>query len=843
MSRKELLKVYHGIPNTPMDDNTVLYASFNRSLTPEVGLLSDLAQVMTFGEYCPTGNSITRKNQTLWQSVSSPNIFKGVDIYTVDCWIKGAGCFRISNSDSTYGLIARSDSVNIYGGYAGDVKQFNTGYSVNDYVHVRVIYNSITGLIKIYANGNIIANEVVASTCRIREAYNLYLLDEFTSQYPRASFISDLHVSNIDRGDYFHTLPKDFCKGKAIIRPRMGQQQIKGDPVYGQETVLHVVRPSVTDTFYIVSQVAEDNGYYRSLLTPELSYSHRTIAWLSNSGFKIKGLNGEVIGGVIDTDTALAKVISNTTTTLVLDSVSGLSVGDTFKLYNPVDKTTSADRTVTNIDIGTNTVTFSGSALGSINSVLGWFLIENTTTSSAPVVKSQKSGITVVGTWTGLGTNEATFKLGTNSDLQLDEDLYVAYSLTIPPNNSDYPTIPYSIEHVYDEFGNELKPASSIILEDDFKGKVALSDVVCPHKMYTHRGDTLKKPTDITGNLSTGFQEFSLNSTYESLMYLDGNTRALAGESTTRPQQLVTFNILEILERKIGEIPSLDKIGWIKSNISNITLNYNVGSTSNVYVQAFISNAWKGSNTHIGGVQPGTISVSQISEAIQPNGCVHFLIFGELNSTTIYIDYLKINVTLKLDTTYTTYFTSNVRAREYPCNPVLIQKETKTVKRYFPSNECFSTEILYSDPKPTNGDLGNNIIYSYPLMFITTQGTGSFNNNANDYFRECLAKLGFTKYSPYDFTNDVIINYKSLIGVDSPTRFQTVECDSYFAVNRNNIPKNFDFKGNFVALKPTLINVNNEVVLNVYARVFKNGVSSDIVEQKNYKLPNRPLIK
>ena len=832
MSRKERLKVYHGLPKSIVDSNTVFYMSCD-SLNPEINCLSSSkvgSSSTVYGTSC-TGGSL--KFIDLNYLLCTLNTSK---VLTIDfilnmpsTTVSNATILRLSKSDTEYfsvgfGLdntfhcdFTTPDLGTKFNWISNVSTVFKLGIN-----HIRICFSNSDVLF--YINGIYYSNEAVGSYPSVIKNDLLPNINALRLYFAYPT--SDLHISNINRGDFFPNLPQDFIDGKAIIKPRMGQQQIKGDPLYSQETV---------DIVKIGTNANE----------PQIICSRTTGNWTNGDTIKVKGISGEIISGIIDTNTALARLTEPVTTSLKfkVDSVDKLSVGDKIRFISKVgsgwvDSSSWSERTISNIDAETKTVTVSSSELtfSSDQIALGAYVVETTTTTSSPIVKTS-DGTVITGNWSNLGTNEATFTLGTNATL-INQDLYITYSLNIAPGNSDFTQLPYSIEKVYDELGNELEKVSEIVIEDDFKGKVALSVLECPHKLYTHLGSTLKNPSNITGNFSTGFEEIATDINYNLISYLDSNSRSTTGGTTTRPQHLVTFNVLEMVERKMGEIPALDKIEWLKSNISNITLNYNVGSTSNVYVQAFISNAWNGSNTHIGGVQPGTLSISQISNCIQSDGCVHFLVFGELNSTTIYIDYLKLSVKLVVDSQYKTYFVANTRARECPCTPILIQKETKTLKRYFSNNKYFVTEVLYSDPKPTN-DIKNTTLIQPTFYYATTMGTGTYNKGL-DYYRECLAKLGFDTQS-YRFNNSLM--QSSTENKTSDIKIIRDVTQSFTSDINWSIPTKIETPENCMYLIPSLVNINNEINMKlVYREISQLGATSN-KGTKIYKIPNRPLIK
>ena len=837
MSRKERLRVYHGIPKSIVDSNTVFYMSCD-SLNPEINCLNSSkvgSSPTVYGTSC-TGGSL--KFIDLNYLLCTLNTSK---VLTIDfilnmpsTTVSDTNILILSKSDTEY-FSVRFGSDNTF---HCDFTTPDLGTKYNWIPHVSTVFKLGINHIRVcfsdsdvlfYINGIYYPNKAVGSYPSVIKNDLLPNINALRLYFAYPT--SDLHISNIDRGDYFPNLPQDFIDGGAIIKPKMGQQQIKGDPLYSQETV-NIVK--------IGTNVNE----------PQITCSRTTGNWANGDTIKVKGLSDELITGVIDSDTALCKAISNTTTTIVLDSVSSLAIGDTFRLYNPIDKTIGADRTISNINRETNTITFSGNPLGSIDSVVGWILIESTNASSSPIVKTSDNNV-VTGTWSSLGTNEATFTLGTNATLTT-QDLYITYSLNIAPGNSDFTQLPYSIEKVYDGLGNQLEKVNEIIIEDDFKGKVSNSFVECPHYASFVASTTLQKPEQFTKDNSI---------TYTNFYYNDSKTTNLINRSTNGniSQLLLSFDLIGIIEKKFNSTIVGNKASWLKSNIKSVTVDSTVcgsgasGNKINCTVYFSSTKSWNPASWSHSNATPKLLNCvvnrdTDIQKIIGDDGRVNYLFYTNatdtVTSSAIYLDYVCITIKLVDNTSFTTFFSKNKKARENPCNPILIQPETKTVKRYLPSKECFSTEVLYSDANSETGTISdNNIIYSYPYMYISTQGTGSYNTTTNDYFRECLAKLGFTKYSPCEFTNDIITNYKTTIGVDSPIRFETIQCDSYHAVNRNNIPKNFDFKGNFVALKPTLLLIDGEIILNVYARIFKNGVSNDLVEQKNYKISNRPLMK
>ena len=851
MSRKERLKVYHGLPKSVTDEHTIFYASFDGDIKAEIGDINDkYSELAISNSLMPTGYGIKRKTSIAGRSIVISDILKSVEIYTIDLCLTGGSGIRIGTGESSYGLQVRSDSISLYGAsYTNDTKRVMTGFSNDNLVYIRLVYNSATKLLQCYANGKLFINEKVSGSCRIINAYNVYLLDELTVTYPKTSTLADLHISNIDRGDYFPNLPQDFIEGKAIIKPRMGQQQIKGDPMYSQET---------TDVVKIGTDVNE----------PQITCSRTTGSWASGDTIKVKGLNNEIVSGVIDTNTALARLTEPVTTSLKfkVDSVDKLSVGDKIRFISKVssgwvDSSSWSERTISNIDAETKTVTVSSSELtfsaGQI--ALGAYAVETTTTTSSPIVKTS-DGTVITGNWSNLGTNEATFTLGTNAILT-NQDLYITYSLNIVSGNSDFTELPYSIEKVYDELGNELEEVSEIVIEDDFKGKVNGSTKECPHKIlwnFSH---------DKNIDIST-YNELGAISEYRNLSIADGEPKIFNTSSANwTPLVIAEFDILGCLKTKLNteDLSLIDNIRiFVKANASN-------KNNSNLDVSLYNNSS---SSWLTGWITNNAINYTEKSNIISNNVLNDYIKDGKvmirfstdvsdgITKSVINIDYVKIEIKLKTDSTFKIFYTNNKRAREMPCNPVLIQPQTKTVKRYLPSKECFSTELLnYSyETKHVENLLGEYLAVQTEKT-VTSNGTGKYIPLEISGWKMLYAnKIPLPKTSKwFDFSNDKLkIHADDLMGDSNHSlRLPIVRhwgAKRYCGVGTSNvgmdscktIPIQSDLEGiNLFEFYGGLKLVNGELYLTVLSdkRIAKNASVPSNPNTWNYKLPNRPLMK
>ena len=766
MSKKQTMKVYHGIPKSITDEHSIFYDSMENMPKgfSQTGAGIPFFKIGVTGAYPNYANCKIFLNEEV--SFNKP--------ITVDLWLNDL------SPNSQIWIELEDENNNRFGFQKADTSgkiyftaRINSTWKNEVIVsssivpsgtfHIRYVANIQNNIGCVYINGKMIGK---VSLKNIIDSFNNFT-GRFTKLLFNAAALSDLHISDIDRGDYFPNLPQDFIDGKAIIKPRMGQQQIKGDPLYSQYTLLKV--EAFTGVEY---PIFIDNNYKLHRYKPELSVKGANNWSVVGTSFRIKGLNGEIISGIIDSDTALCRVmkdiyIEGNTCTIEVDNTEKISVNDELLL---LDTLKPGD-----ISYGTNiyTVTsktdnsFTARINNTINKVLinaGKSFVETTASSSSPVVKTE-DGTVVTGTWTGLGTNQATFTLGTNTNIT-GKDLYVEYSLIIPSNNSDFNELPYNIDKAYTENGLEMNPVNTIVITDDFKGKISGSMKECPHYCGYAATNQLSLP-------GTSFTEDKKSYTY--ISQLNGNTGSVYYNATSGniPQHLFVFDLIEIIERKLGcEIPAINKIQWVKENLIKISVEhwgYGEGPKGNkIYMQVLNNGKWSGDISHTASTvtrKPfswnGRGAIGNID-----NGKVSFLVYTDASDgttpSTVYTDYISIELKLKIDSTFTTLYCENTRAREDKCNPVLIQKETKTVKRYLPSKECFTTECKYTNPKYEKNSQLNNTVYKSDFIYFTTLGSGKYiESNIKEIFANCLNYLGkdATKYiEPHKFINNVFKN-------------------------------------------------------------------------------------
>jgi hypothetical protein len=671
---KKINKTIFGIPRTPIDDNTVFYASFDGTVVPEVG------SGVIFGTptltYKPT---LTGLGTNSIFNYSSTSISGFTDTMTIDCVINMNGkpstswgrFFVITtNSNNMFSLQHDTDNNNLFVGckingvnlISSSLKYSIPSIDFNKAYHIRVVI--VKDKWRFYLNGVLICNIQMPAIADLSLLFQNPLIFIKNSEGSTSALtnpnttISDFSISNIDRGDYFPTLPKDFIDSKAIIVPSFNnQRKTYSDALTSQYTQLVVRGNSAT----------QEKGVAVTQATAG--------TWASGDIIKVKGLGGEIIGGVVDSDTALARIIGMTEGTndiLYLDDISKLSVNDTFKMLRG-DGTVSSEYSITAIDTTNKTVTLNTNVFTSGDT--GNYIIESTTSSSTPTVKFM-NGTTltsITGTWSNLGTNEATFTFGTNASLT-NQDIQIEYSLNMVAGQGQVPV--YSDILGGDVNGKKLS-VGTVVLRDDFKGKISGSVVECPHVSKVGYGTSLLSPSSLIGEIWTN--------EYAKISSLNGTVYNYGKDANNIAQHGFSFNLIRLVEDKFGKIPSVNKVQWLKDNISKITCNwYGYGTCPSGNLNSFapfniLTNAWVTGGWGTVGKTNANIAVSTVffdvsnasfkpSDYVDTNGFCHFLAYTNasdgVTASTIYTDYCYIEVELKTPTNYTVLVPDNPRRDE-----------------------------------------------------------------------------------------------------------------------------------------------------------------------------------
>lgn len=827
---KEKLKVYHGLPKTPITDDTVFYTDF-----------SDV-----IGERTPsiTGYGV-KSNKTV--SLTAPT-----KVTTVDFWVKGK---LIEGTDTTFFLLKSGDNHINFRSRADNtfhtdvyIKSLNTTYFAwvrlsdikqdDNFNHVRLVFDVEHNTIKYCING--VFYDIRFDSTIYGEAKRvLYSID--TIKFETGKYFSDFHLSSTVNYDYFPTLPQDFIDGKAIVVPALNQRQSYGDPVLHQVTELLV--PYATSENNPYSNVPVD-GLYTHKTKPELSVNGADL-WGTNSKIRITGLNNSIITGVIDTDTAVARIVKSSSapnTKLYLDSVVGLSVGDTVRIAEVAETSIYPNDvdvvTIQSIDVNEKSI---GITSTNWSVVAGrHYIFETTPSSSTPVVKTVDGAI-VNGTWSGLGTRVATFTFGDNSNI-VGKDLVVTYCLNAIGNSSPYPKMPSEVIRGYDELGNELVPVSIPVFKDDFRGKVKGNLDVCPHYASFLASPTLTRPTSFTPDSYIH---------YERLYSQDDYLHILSNNHTTNVSQACfSFDVLSLLKHKLGkdDLTIQQAINLIES-INFSVYGYGYGNNVhalNTTVYVVDTNEWSGNvETHNESKVTHLLkSTGAIARVIDSKGFTHFLVYtnacGSYESTLV-IDYVNIELVLKTEERFT-YLALDEEDidRSKKCNPILVDMQTKEVKRLLPSKAPFSTEVIVHNPT-RNSQLSDEEItlYQNPQGFVTTQGSGS-SAPMTEALRGLIGKLGI---SSYQYTNENLVKLPVTGFSQSYARNMFVQRQFYPTQLGCHEPKELGNVLNSVFICCDIINLKGTLYLKVIGYAL-NDVNKAIASIKYYyTLPNRPLIK
>lgn len=846
---KEKLKVYHGLPKTPIDSNTVFYSSFDGSIRAELGGEPTFPNGGTTNQltFSPgiTGYKLNSTINTKFLRYQLP--YELTDEYCFDAivYYDGGTTFRriVKLGDACIDLMRYGADFTVGYRVEGNSSpvRIRVGKLVTGYNHVRVTGNRTK--ICSYINGKIVST---LSVSNIRWT-NCNIIDiSETTAGEMGGYTQDLHISDIDRKDVFLTLPKDFIDGKAIISPILNHRQSYGDPFLHQITNLYVPAQLENEKGKYYSTIDKDtDGYFRCLANPELTVlnAHNWVA--TNGKLRISIISGECVTGVFDTDTAKCRIVKNSTNTklVYVDTVSGISVGDKLNyLYN---RTYLGDNdynyTVEAIDATNNTLTMSHTT----NWYAGDYFVETTASSSLPLVKTV-DGTIVNGTWSGLGTRNATFTFGTNSDIA-GKDLIVTYCLTGLGSMSPYPKMPSEVIRGFDEVGNELKSVSSLVVKDDFKSKTSGELSNCPHKLYYALESTLQKPNGTWKEFSSQYYNFN-------------------GTSIASPVQghfaqiLVEVDLAELVERKLGEKIPGDKVMWLNDNIKTISCYALASGENNTNTNSYIKyynpskSSWTSNST---GCSSTSSKITRIASVIGPVGSFlnstkyYFLIHSDALSVQgnddtkarIKLQDVQLEIQFNTDSRFDYLYTMEHYVSESVCNPIIIDKQTLEVSRLLPSKNPFATEVIVHNPTTRSTRSSEVMLCQSPHGLITTQGSGS-SIPTTDVLRGLINKLGI---SGDEFLNEPI--------VDLPVNGFSQKSARNTFVHRQYYPSQLDcyepkelpnLTVNSVFLCWDIIKFEGELYLKVL--IYRLNPNKDtnltpIIVKQYYQLPNRPLVK
>ncbi len=848
-------KTYVGVRKTPLDANHVFYASLDGTTVPEVGAATavNYSQGMEPG---PTGAAMR----------SSANAATSIIVNApTNSPVTLEGFFKVSNLTMTgergYLLFLSDSSGTTYVGI--DIEKNSTfvlraqatvyqpvvgmgGAMINTWYHIRLVV--IEGEARAYINGKLLGTIALSGLQLSKFTRGIFGYD-----YAGWSFngsMADLAVSKVDRGATFATLPADFIQGYADITPALNyQRRINSDAQTSQKTYASAK----------VKNATQEPG-----ITVTKGTSTNTAAWEAGDKIKVRGLAGEVISGLIDSDTALTTIVSNTTNQLTLLSLAGLSVSDVvyFRDSSGFGDVTSA--TITAIDSATNTITV-GSTL-TVNRYANRPLYEITPSTSSPVVRSIISGTstTIPGTWTNLASNEAEFTLGTVPGGLVAQDIVIEYSLNMPVGQGGLYQVYTSV--LRGEVNGKALIPGTVGLTDDFAGKVVGSTAANPHKLYAATNGT-------TASIAAPGTEFTQGD-YDAVKLLDNSLKVIT--TSVNGQQATLFIAVDAIrayEDKYGKIPgaytTAEKAAWLRANHSKVTGTiwaYGSGPGGNAAglyqwnTATWVLRSSNPANT------PALISGpwTDMSTCINPDGYVYYLVIAAASDgvtpSVLYVDHVNVSFDVAAKAGYDTLVPENSRRDAGLGGILYIRKTTREVESLFPGNDEDNGIVVTGNYVPTQEIATSALTGTQDVLlgmqgFVTTAGTNRAYDSSNQLGNAITRILGpgddlNYKVDPQTLVSTAAYDRAAASGVlrywypDLP--FNAGPSTAVFSAG---VPTWATSIAEFLIGMPALVSLNGELLLVIRCR--KRSGMSDIGLGgdggagfvRYYRLPGRPLVK
>jgi len=866
----KLKKVYIGMEDAQSYPNSVFFASYKDDVTAEVG-----GEPITLGKhsnnYSPIGNGLVVDERLVY------NFSEELDagLLTMECMID------INNIDIEDYFLIRTE---------GDVKfsigindRYFTGNGIDvkkGVYHIRLVVDGVKRTI--YINGNMVKEEIDIN-------YTSSTLTGISIENTSENTIFNVSVVNGDLGEQFPMLPKDFTDGHADLSCALDNQiKIFSDPISTQYTT-DIVSSDGTNVNYV-----------------NVTQSQEGI-WSNGDSIEVSAKNDkDIISGVINSDSAIAKVISyadgeissdytSDPSKLVINSHSKVNIGDeiTFtKIHEPYENL-DGPYTITDIT-DENVITISIPKKSS--NISQYTIIDKISNSDIPVIKFKDSNdnlVELTGMWSGIGTSKIKFTImDTELDNIVDEDLEVQYSLTIKSGRGQIPVFNDVVSGEYN--GIELVKKDSIIVSDDFNRKIVSDLSECPHKAMRYNQSILS-PHLYTDE----FNQYNYNNIAK-----ENNTLSLSDSllDSSYGQHIFEFDIIRLVESKYGTINSIDKLQWIRNNVININFMWKGYGHYNDIDKCTLRYSRNGewstdtySHENNYNTEIDILVLNDIDELIDDNGMVHLLAHSPQTDgsflSTIYTDYVSISIEidsrLYTNNNYTILAPKNENSRIDTNGGILfVRNETRNVTRLnigsvdnnsrvviWGMNDEGQDEFSFTDLEKVRVEGERGIFLDYSNAVVTNSGTGGLPNLDNpdyDYkYKTILNNFNlalfnkFKKFNMSDYDNKPL-EYNNVVNSYSITDNMTIKPVRFVSEHQGTDNKYYgDFLKNGVV--PTLyyenMNINQNTVFIFYCLVSIedelylktisylndssfNGLSNGKDEVYNYfRLQGRPLIK
>lgn len=433
---------------------------------------------------------------------------------------------------------------------------------------------------------------------------------------------------------------------------------------------LTIVNITNSNAGSFTGQTSGDNIVLYPYLSTQIAEGVTNSTFL---GLNAHGLSaGDIIENVTRGNAHVGGIIIiNTNSISIPGTISGQIAGDTInKYHNTTAKTAETGTTSTTIKItnhGLSTGDFIyNNTHGGLSKVT---VIDSNTLTCQTSITGQVSGDTIseyhlLGTQTA---NDIVIPSTIYTDyISLDIQLKptAGYDLLVPSN----PRRDSVTNGNYDNIVMAEKVYNSLV--SDFTGKISGSITENPNIAYVAWNNSLVAPN--TG----GYSDQPL---YNLIKTLDGSSYPTTTFINAQiPQQLFQFNLISIFEKTYGTIPAIDKVSWLKSNISSLKVDWtgygtcpsgNVAyldfwnATSNYYHLANngLKETYKNTSS-----SPSLITINStapVDNKIDSNGIASYIVYtlssDGVTASIIYTDYIKITLTFNNGNNAIEYFTNN----------------------------------------------------------------------------------------------------------------------------------------------------------------------------------------
>jgi hypothetical protein len=689
--RAQFLKTYHGLRKTPVDSNTVVYASFDGANTAEVG---NFAPTVNGYKPMPTGLGALLKegvNQEVTFSDLSGDFTLDLWFYLPELPTTSATLLNLFDSAhpdrSGIELWARPDQnsqlqIQQYNGtdiYSRRDINAGSGSLKVGYTHVRITVNRVNRTYDLYLDGklvstdtfhaNVVPDTLILNGYKTNKQYSLYTLKKMA--------YADVSLSKTYKGSDFATLPKDLSLGRAKVAQAFNRQRRNFSDAQMSLAVVGIAKPK--------AEVSD-----RGITVTKGTGTNNTI-WEEGDKLAVKGLVGEFVAS-------------------------------------------------------------------SPSPVVQW--------ADGETVK------TVTGTWSGLGTAEATFTLGANTNLDT-EKIRIKYTLLTERGQGGMPEV---VRNVFGgEFkGQKLQKVYSPAIRASYKGKVAGSDTVVPHSAYFYTGDV--EPNPKTHQMS----EFATTDPYKWRSYdlISELSTETAGARTTpekegKARHIFKINVFRLFEDMFGAdffadcLTTAEKRQKVLDETSLVTFYWwgkGVGRDGN---KAYISNwrddvsEWSYPNENEQHTESSSyakrIGISMTDSLLKfrltSDGFMYYMAYtdptvvptidSQIDTNMAYVD-VKLKTPEGYEVVAPDTVNTFVNGTTPKQNVLYVRSETKEVMSILPYDNETSGLVSYTDYVPYQGIGGSATIGTLVeagLMEAVIGGTGSPLGGISKRHRQAVEQL------------------------------------------------------------------------------------------------------